>query len=111
LFGNQAERKRFIKERFWPHLPGRALLYFFYLYFFRLGLLDGEEGFVFCLMHAIFEEFNTIKLWELLNYKDGAAPGSIVIPSSKSVQGNAVYRAPTDSAEVATGDKDSRSQD
>jgi len=80
LFGNQAERKRFVKERLWPHLPGRALLYFFYLYFFRLGLLDGKEGFVFCLMHAIFEEFNTIKLWEIMNYKDGAAPGSIVVP-------------------------------
>ncbi len=86
LFGNQAERKRFIKERIWPHLPGRALLYFFYLYVFRLGFLDGKQGFVFCMMHAIFEEFNTVKLWELLYYKVGAPSGAVVVPRSNSLE-------------------------
>jgi glycosyltransferase involved in cell wall biosynthesis len=65
LFGTQAERKRFIKERIWPHLPGRAILYFFYMYVFRLGFLDGRQGFIFCYMHAIFQQFNIVKLWEL----------------------------------------------
>lgn len=65
LLGTQAERKRFIKERIWPHLPGRAIIFFLYMYVFRLGFLDGREGFIFCYMHAIFEQFNIVKLWEM----------------------------------------------
>lgn len=65
LIGTQAERKRFIKERIWPHLPFRAFALFLYMYFFRLGFLDGREGFIFCYMHAIFQQFNIVKLWEL----------------------------------------------
>ena len=61
----QLIRKRFIKERIWPHLPGRAILLFFYMYVFRLGFLDGPEGFIFCYMHAIFQQFNIVKLWEM----------------------------------------------
>jgi len=71
------ERKRFIKERIWPHLPGRAFLAFFYWYFFRLGFLDGKHGFLFCQMHAIFEQFTTAKLWELEHYKQDAREGAI----------------------------------
>jgi hypothetical protein len=87
LLGSQAERKRFIKERIWPHLPGRALLYFFYLYIVRLGFLDGKQGFMFCYMHAIFQQFNVVKLWELQNYKGGALPGAIRVPGSPVEQG------------------------
>jgi hypothetical protein len=77
FFKGSVERKRFIKERVWPHLPGRAFLLFFYLYFFRLGFLDGKHGFLFCQMHAIFEQFITAKLWELEHYKQGAREGTI----------------------------------
>jgi len=65
FFGNQAQRKRYIKEKIWPHLPGRALLYFLYLYVLRLGFLDGQHGLVFCAMRGVFEQFNTAKTWEL----------------------------------------------
>lgn len=95
LFGNQAERKRFIKERLWTRLPGRALLYFFYLYVFRLGFLDGAHGMRFCVMRAIFEYFNTIKLWELRNYKAGAPAGAInVSPSTQQARNSIANRAP-----------------
>jgi glycosyltransferase involved in cell wall biosynthesis len=77
LFKGSVERKRFIKERIWPHLPGRAFLLFFYLYFVRLGFLDGKHGFLFCQMHAIFEQFTTAKLWELEHYKQDAREGTI----------------------------------
>ena len=77
FFKGSVERKRFIKERIWPRLPGRAFLLFFYLYFFRLGFLDGKHGFLFCQMHAIFEQFTTAKLWELEHYKQGAREGTI----------------------------------
>ena len=65
ILGSQGERKRLIKQTIWPHLPGRAAIYFLYLYVLRLGFLDGRHGFIFCMMHAIFEEFKTVKLWEL----------------------------------------------
>lgn len=77
FFKGSLERKRFIKERIWPYLPGRAFLLFFYLYFFRFGFLDGKHGFLFCQMHAIFEQFTTAKLWELERYKQGAREGTI----------------------------------
>ncbi len=64
FFGSQAERKRFIKERIWPRLPGRAIVFFVYMYVFRLGFLDGVHGLVFCIMHGIFQEFTVVKLWE-----------------------------------------------
>jgi len=64
LWGNQAERKRFIKQYIWPHLPGRALFFFVYMYFFRLGLMDGVHGLHFCVMHAIFQQFVVAKQWE-----------------------------------------------
>jgi len=69
LWGNQAERKRFIKQRIWPHLPGRALFFFLYMYFFRLGFLDGVHGFQFCVMHAIFQQFVVVKQWEQEQHK------------------------------------------
>jgi len=81
LFGNQAERKRFIKEKIWRHLPARGLLYFFYLYIVRLGFLDGRLGLLFCTMRGIFEHFNSVKLWELEHFKQGAPAGSIALPA------------------------------
>jgi glycosyltransferase involved in cell wall biosynthesis len=71
------ERKRFIKERVWPYVPGKALAFFFYLYLFRLGFLDGRQGLHFCIMQGIFQEFNVMKLWELRHYKEGAPAGGI----------------------------------
>jgi len=69
LWGNQAERKRFIKQRIWPHLPGRSVFFFLYMYFFRLGFLDGVHGFQFCVMHAIFQQFVVAKQWEQEQHK------------------------------------------
>ena len=77
MFEGSVRRKRYIKERIWPYIPGRPFLLFFYLYFLRLGFLDGKHGFLFCLMHAIFEQFTTVKMWELEHYKQGALEGAI----------------------------------
>ncbi len=81
LFGNQAQRKRFIKEKIWRHLPARGLLYIFYLYIVRLGFLDGRHGLLFCTMRGVFEHFNSVKLWDLEHFKEGAPVGSIVLPA------------------------------
>ena len=29
----------------------------------RLAIVDGKSGFLFCQMHAIFEQFTTVKFW------------------------------------------------
>jgi len=72
--------KRLIKERLWPYLPGRGLLYFLYLYVLRLGFLDGAAGWRFCLMHASFELWTSMKYWELRHHKHQAPDGGIVAP-------------------------------
>ncbi len=82
LFRGAIERKRFIKTRIWPYLPFRPLVFFFYMYFLRLGFLDGAHGFRFCIMHAIFQEFCSMKLWELENYKSGAPVDGIRAPKA-----------------------------
>jgi glycosyltransferase involved in cell wall biosynthesis len=74
LFGTRLERRRFLKERIWKHLPFRPLWHFSYFYFVKLGILDGSLGLRFCLWHAIFEAFVTSKLWELELIDKGRTP-------------------------------------
>lgn len=85
------ERKRAITERIRIRLPVpvRCVSMFFYLYVFRLGFLDGIRGFHFCAMHALFEYFYGIKLWELKHYKRGAPNGGIAVTK--------VFQAPSPS--------------
>ena len=64
LFGGPLQRRRFLKERVWNHLPFRPLWLFLYLYVIRFGFLDGVLGFRFCLMHSVFDAFTSAKVWE-----------------------------------------------
>jgi len=48
-FGNQAQRRRWLRKVLLP-VPGTPLLVFFYMYFLKLGILDGRAG----LIHAAF---------------------------------------------------------
>ena len=54
LSGNSVERKRWVKHNIYGRSPLflRALLYFVYRYFFRLGVLDGKAGLIFHFLHA-----------------------------------------------------------
>lgn len=55
LWGTQAQRKRWIREKIWnPLLPPllRPVLYFIYVYVFRLGFLDGTAGFTYHALHG-----------------------------------------------------------
>lgn len=55
LWGTQAQRKRWIREKIWnPLLPPlvRPFLYFFYVYVVRLGFLDGLPGFSYHVLHG-----------------------------------------------------------
>ena len=65
LFGHALERRRFIK-RMVRGLPFRPTLRFLYSYLFRLGFLDGREGYIFCRLLGIYEFLCVAKHRELL---------------------------------------------
>jgi glycosyltransferase involved in cell wall biosynthesis len=52
LFGTQAERRRWIRKKFF-RLPGSSLLFIFYKYVFCLGFLDGVPGLIYCGLQGI----------------------------------------------------------
>ena len=56
--GNPIEQKRWLRERYYA-LPIflRPVLYFLYRYFFRLGFLDGKEGFIFHFFQGFWYRF------------------------------------------------------
>jgi glycosyltransferase involved in cell wall biosynthesis len=56
--GNPAERKRYWRKRY-NQLPlfVRPFALFFYRYFFRLGFLDGQEGFIFWTLQTFWFRF------------------------------------------------------
>jgi glycosyltransferase involved in cell wall biosynthesis len=57
-------RRRAVKSIVY-HLPGRPLLMFIALYFFRGGFLDGRAGFTFCTLRSIYEYMINLKVKEL----------------------------------------------
>ena len=52
LFGTQAERRRWIRKKFFS-LPGSSLLFMFYKYVLCLGFLDGIPGLIYCGLQGI----------------------------------------------------------
>jgi glycosyltransferase involved in cell wall biosynthesis len=56
LFGTQAERKRWLRDRVWNHLPPllRPLLYFTYRILIRGGFLDGSRAFSYHVLQALW---------------------------------------------------------
>ena len=47
----------------------RSTVVFVWLYFMKLGMLDGKEGFYFCRLRAIHEFNITAKVFELKRMK------------------------------------------
>jgi glycosyltransferase involved in cell wall biosynthesis len=86
FWGNPNERILSLKLR-WYRLPllVRPFLYFSYRYFFRLGILDGKEGFYFHFLQAFwFRLLVDIKLEEAL---EAPKPENVLsFPSSRKPQ-------------------------
>ena len=57
LFSSDPGRRRRWLKALFIRLPGKPLWMFVYLYFVKLGFLDGRIGFYFCMLRAI-HEFN-----------------------------------------------------
>jgi glycosyltransferase involved in cell wall biosynthesis len=68
LFGSQAQRRRWLRQRLFT-LPGSSLLLFIYRYFFRLGFLDGVPGLIYCGFQGIQFFQIKAKIYELRSRK------------------------------------------
>lgn len=64
LFGNQAQRRRWLRKQFF-FVPGSPVALFLYRYIFRLGFLDGVPGLIYCAFQAIQMFHVKAKLHEL----------------------------------------------
>ncbi len=64
LFSRDAAVKRRALKTLAYRMPGRPLLMFGYLYFFRLGLLDGLPGFRYSIMRSMYEYMIDLKVAE-----------------------------------------------
>ena len=64
LFGSQAQRRRWLRKRFFA-LPGSSLLLFIYRYIFRLGFLDGVPGLIYCGFQGMQFFHIKAKIYEL----------------------------------------------
>lgn len=69
LFGSQAQRRRWLRKRFFM-FPGSSLLLFLYRYFFRLGFLDGVPGLIYCGFQGLQFFHIKAKIYELRSRKD-----------------------------------------
>jgi len=64
LFGNQAQRRRWLKQTFF-RIPCSSVVLFLYRYFLRLGFLDGIPGLIYCTFQAIQMFHTKSKIYEL----------------------------------------------
>ena len=63
VFGNQAQRRRWLRKNFFK-LPGSPALFFLYKYVLHLGFLDGVPGLIYCGFQAIQFFHIKAKLYE-----------------------------------------------
>jgi glycosyltransferase involved in cell wall biosynthesis len=53
-------RRQWLRRQIWPRMPARPLWRFIYMYFVRLGILDGEAGWHLALLMACYEYMITM---------------------------------------------------
>ena len=78
-FGNPAQRKRFLRQNY-NRMPlfVRPFALFIYRFIFRLGFLDGTEGFIFWVLQTFWFRFLVdAKIWERRHVARLAAPAMI----------------------------------
>jgi len=64
LFGSQAQRRRWLRRKFFA-LPGSPLAFFLFKYIFCLGFLDGIPGLIYCVFQGIQFFYIKAKIYEL----------------------------------------------
>lgn len=71
LFSEHAASRRKALKELAFHVPYRPLLVFCYLYFFRLGFLDGVPGLTYCRLRSMYEYMIDLKVRELQRKEKG----------------------------------------
>jgi hypothetical protein len=71
LARDPSERRRALKRLIY-RMPMRSSIWFFYLYIFRRGFLDGRAGLAFSRMRASYEMIIDLKVLELERRRSGA---------------------------------------
>jgi glycosyltransferase involved in cell wall biosynthesis len=71
LFGADPVARRRVLKQIAYRLPLRPVMVFLYLYFLRLGFLDGRAGFYFSGMRATYEMFIDLKVFEIKRRERG----------------------------------------
>jgi glycosyltransferase involved in cell wall biosynthesis len=64
LFGSQAQRRRWLRKRFFS-IPGSPVLFFLYKYVLCLGFLDGIPGLIYCGLQGVQFFHIKAKIYEL----------------------------------------------
>jgi len=64
VFGNQAQRRRWLKKRLFG-MPGSPVFFFLYKYILRLGVLDGVPGLIYCALQSTHFFHVKAKMYEL----------------------------------------------
>lgn len=64
VFSTDPIARRVVLKQIFNRLPLRHVARFIYLYFFRLGILDGPQGFHYSLMMSVYEYWIEVKLKE-----------------------------------------------
>jgi len=65
FFSSNFTQRRFYQKQLFNRLPARPVIKFAWLYFFKLGFLDGRQGFAYALLQSIYEYFILLKSHEL----------------------------------------------
>ncbi|VGO14814.1 hypothetical protein PDESU_03383 [Pontiella desulfatans] len=77
FFSRDAATKRRALKTMAYRMPGRPVLMFGYLYFFRLGLLDGLPGLRYSIMRSMYEYMIDLKVAEI-RYKEQMNEGEML---------------------------------
>lgn len=64
-------KRRYALKNLSFRMPGRPLLKFIYMYFLKLGLLDGRAGLTYCTLQAIYEYQIVLKVREIKRHERG----------------------------------------
>ncbi len=81
LFGNQAQRRRWLKAKF-LRLPGSPVLLFVYRYLFRAGFLDGIPGLIYCAFQAVQLFHTKAKMYEICTSSKSAPRNFVIRPTA-----------------------------
>ncbi len=81
LFGNQAQRRRWLKAKF-LRLPGSPVLLFVYRYLFRAGFLDGIPGLIYCVFQAVQLFHTKAKMYEIRTSSKSAPRNFVIRPTA-----------------------------